>query len=108
MRARSEPLNAKAALLENHQPAREDVDGRHSDVRLALSTYAHVVDANRAELAGVIDTVLTRLNDDTSNRPVFLTNGRDNSRGARFLQALLLFSNAHRQQYFVSRIISSR
>jgi integrase len=29
----------------------------HSDVRLTLSTYAHVVDANRARLADTIDTV---------------------------------------------------
>jgi len=29
----------------------------HSDVRLTLSTYAHVVDANRTKLAGTIDTV---------------------------------------------------
>ena len=30
----------------------------HSVVRLTLSTYAHVLDENRAKLAGVIDRVL--------------------------------------------------
>ena len=35
----------------------------HSDVRLTLSTYAHVLDANREKLAGVIDGVLDSQSD---------------------------------------------
>ena len=35
----------------------------HSDVRLTLTSYAHVLDENRAKMAGVIDCVFDTLAD---------------------------------------------
>jgi integrase len=39
----------------------------HSDTRLTLQTYAHVLDANRARLAGVIDSVFDSRSDSQTN-----------------------------------------
>lgn len=39
----------------------------HSDVRLTLSTYAHVLEGNRAKVAGVIDSVFDSQSDSQAN-----------------------------------------